>query len=153
MRTEVRTYEVGAARVSVINVGELSASLEQWITTMPEEATPEEQAAFTEQLLIPMQCIHIAIDGRSVLVDVSSYDSIPTSIYAVADYQPPDPLIDQLAAIGVPPEAVTDVVITHAHFDHYNGTTVASGDEYLAGVPQCPPLCRTRRHGVGGDAD
>jgi glyoxylase-like metal-dependent hydrolase (beta-lactamase superfamily II) len=143
MRTEGHAFQVGAARIQVFNAGDLGARLEQWISTVPdEEKTAEERAAFQVPLQVPMQCVHIALEGRSVLVDAASYDAIPGGEYAIPGYRPPDPLVAQLAASGVPAESIDAVLITHLHFDHYNGTTVDRAGTLVPTYPRA-------RHYIG----
>jgi glyoxylase-like metal-dependent hydrolase (beta-lactamase superfamily II) len=59
--------------------------------------------------------------GRTVLVDAGAgggYTDKNNEIYAFEGH---DDLSGSLRAAGVPPEDVTDVVITHLHFDHGAG--------------------------------
>ena len=70
--------------------------------------------------------------GRVVLVDVGAFGVRK-------------PLARQLAARGVRPEDVTDVVLTHAHYDHavnftlFPEATVWIGDAELAWAAAAPP--------------
>jgi glyoxylase-like metal-dependent hydrolase (beta-lactamase superfamily II) len=41
--------------------------------------------------------------------------------YIPENYTPPPGLVEQLAEVGVDPDSVTHVIITHAHYDHYAG--------------------------------
>jgi len=53
------------------------------------------------------------ISGRTVLVDTGSGDLFPKGLGGK--------LLESLAAAGVRPEEITDVLITHAHGDHMGG--------------------------------
>jgi N-acyl homoserine lactone hydrolase len=70
--------------------------------------------------------------GRTVLVDVGAFGVRK-------------PLARQLAARGVRPEDVTDVVLTHAHYDHavnftlFPKATVWIGDDELRWAAAAPP--------------
>lgn len=44
-------------------------------------------------------------------------------------------LLDSLAALGVQPEEVTDVLLTHLHFDHAGGVTRREGDRIVPTFP------------------
>ena len=57
-------------------------------------------------------------NGRIVLVDSGFHRQALVDRWKVRDFQRPS---DALAAAGVKPEEVTDVVITHAHWDHAGG--------------------------------
>jgi glyoxylase-like metal-dependent hydrolase (beta-lactamase superfamily II) len=56
-------------------------------------------------------------DGRTVLVDAGFYRP-PYLGGKVADYTRPD---RALKPLGITPEQVTDVVVTHMHWDHVDG--------------------------------
>ncbi len=40
----------------------------------------------------------------------------------------PSPVVKQLAALGFSPEDVTDIILTHLHYDHAGGLTCLDGD-------------------------
>ncbi|MEO6063368.1 MAG: MBL fold metallo-hydrolase [Thermoflexales bacterium] len=122
-----RSLSLGAATITIINVGDMTEFLKDWII-LPESDRPADYARVFEQPMhVPIQCVHIALNGRSILVDAGKFD--PPG----APVRPR--LTDGLAAIGVNPEDITDVVVTHAHWDHYNATTALSDGEY---APQFP---------------
>jgi glyoxylase-like metal-dependent hydrolase (beta-lactamase superfamily II) len=77
------------------------------------------------------------LPGASVLVDAGDYalSAPPDSPYLPSNYQPPPDLKAQLLEIGVRPEDVTHLVITHAHFDHYNGVTTELDGRYAPCFP------------------
>ena len=58
-------------------------------------------------------------DGRTVVVDSGFYrPKLLEQWKSIADYARPDKAIERL---GIKPEDVTDVVITHMHWDHADG--------------------------------
>ncbi len=70
--------------------------------------------------------------GRTLLVDTGlghKSDAKFESIYGV-DHQH-STLVGSLAALGVTPGEVTDVILTHLHFDHAGGATVRHADGSL----------------------
>ena len=56
--------------------------------------------------------------GRTVLVDAGFYRPRTMKRTDVADYTRPD---QTLARLGIKPEEVTDVIISHMHWDHAEG--------------------------------
>src|SRR6266567_2397666 len=48
---------------------------------------------------------------------------------------PPD-LLTQLLERGIRPRDITHLVITHAHFDHYAGTTLERDGRYVPSFPR-----------------
>ena len=57
-------------------------------------------------------------DGRRVLVDSGFYRQKFVDQWKVQDFRSP---ADAVAAAGVKPEEVTDIIISHAHWDHVDG--------------------------------
>ncbi|HYN87694.1 MAG TPA: MBL fold metallo-hydrolase [Ardenticatenaceae bacterium] len=136
MAEHIHTFRLGAATVSVINLGTLRVNLAEWLR-LPESAWPPRHAADLRQPLhVPMQAIHIALGDASILVDPCDVQSIAESSFAPPDYQPPPDLLHQLARLGAPPEEITHVVITHAHFDHYSGITIWDGSARRPAFPR-----------------
>lgn len=143
----MRRYRLGAATVTLVNLGDLQTSLAGWFGAPRGSAAARYARDFAAPVHLPIVCAHIAIGSRSLLVDAGLYDDIPHSEYAMpGTYQPPPPLVEQLARIDVRPEEITDVAITHRHFDHLSATTYRDGSgEY---VPRFP-----RAHHYLGRAD
>jgi glyoxylase-like metal-dependent hydrolase (beta-lactamase superfamily II) len=56
--------------------------------------------------------------GRRVLVDAGFYRQKFLDAWKIADYAKPS---EALAGFGVPPDSVTDVIISHVHWDHLDG--------------------------------
>lgn len=57
-------------------------------------------------------------DNRNVLVDAGFYREPLVSRWKPADYRTP---AEAVAAAGVKPEDITDIVVTHVHWDHLDG--------------------------------
>ncbi len=57
-------------------------------------------------------------EGRVVLVDTGFFRESWLDRYTFLDYRRPD---EALAALSIAPGEVTDVVVTHAHWDHMGG--------------------------------
>jgi glyoxylase-like metal-dependent hydrolase (beta-lactamase superfamily II) len=57
-------------------------------------------------------------EGRNVLVDAGFYRDKFFKNWTVRDYRRPS---DAVAGVGVGPEDVSDLIITHAHWDHMDG--------------------------------
>jgi glyoxylase-like metal-dependent hydrolase (beta-lactamase superfamily II) len=74
---------------------------------------------------LELRVLYAEGDGRRILVDTGTghlWNSKEVSIYQVsADNEPP--VVKALRDIGVDPETITDVILTHLHFDHAGGVT------------------------------
>jgi glyoxylase-like metal-dependent hydrolase (beta-lactamase superfamily II) len=82
-----------------------------------------------------MRCLLLVGHGRRVLVDVGlgdKFDAKLRDIYRVED----GPRLEaSLEAVGVGPADVTDVVLTHLHFDHAGGSTARDGSRLVPRLP------------------
>jgi glyoxylase-like metal-dependent hydrolase (beta-lactamase superfamily II) len=85
-----------------------------------------------------MRCLLLEGTDRVILVDVGIGDTFAGTkyeeIYAVDhDYATLD---ESLAERGFDRADVTDVILTHLHFDHCGGSTVRSGDGHDVAFPE-----------------
>ena len=81
---------------------------------------------------LAMRCLLLRGHGRTILVDAGLGDKADAKfrdIYGV-DHDHSD-LLRSLAALGVAPGDVTDVVLTHLHFDHAGGVSRRGADGAL----------------------
>ena len=87
---------------------------------------------------LAMRCLLLRGHGRVILVDTGlghKADAKFESIYGV-DHEH-STLLGSLAALGVAPTDVTDVILTHLHFDHVGGaTTRQPGGEITLTFPE-----------------
>jgi glyoxylase-like metal-dependent hydrolase (beta-lactamase superfamily II) len=123
----VSSRRVGDAVVTAINEGsvlwapELTAPEEQWRGAV-QDADAEGRIAADHH------AFHIRVGYASVLVDVGLQDpGTPWSDRWLAEWpgaRRTPGLVAGLAVIGVQPEDVTHIAITHAHYDHIQGLTV-----------------------------
>lgn len=85
---------------------------------------------------LAMRCLLLTSADRTILVDVGiggKFDSKFADIYGVDSTD--STLRDALASAGVQPEDVTDVVLTHLHFDHCGGATSWNGSDLVPTFP------------------
>ena len=145
-----KRFDVGKAKISVFNTGDLALRPSEILSVPESEWRPLYGDAFDEPHLEPCQGFHIEVSGASIVVDPNEYDvsSPPGSPYRPANYSPPWRLVPQLRDAGISPEAVTHVIITHAHLDHYSGTTFVDREGHH--VPTFP---RARYYLGRGDWD
>lgn len=85
-----------------------------------------------------MRCLLAEGDGRVVLIDTGIGDVFAGTKYAdiyAIDADAPT-LLESLHAIGIGANDVTDVVLTHLHFDHCGGSTRREGDRRVPTFPE-----------------
>lgn len=96
-----------------------------WEKTNP----PDEK----NRIRLALRTLLIRGQGRTVIVDTGIGDKMSAKhreMYAID--QSTGPLARRLADQGVAADDVTDVVLTHLHFDHAGGATVQRADGSLA---------------------
>lgn len=89
------------------------------------------------RIAMATRCLYLEFGERKVLVDAGMGDKWSekeVGIYAIQ--HPQGSLRSQLSSQGVNPDEITDVVITHLHFDHVGGLTVAGPEGLLPTFPQ-----------------
>jgi glyoxylase-like metal-dependent hydrolase (beta-lactamase superfamily II) len=146
MAEYVSTRRIGDARVTVIR-----DAADLWIPDwqVPEDewrqAMPEADAA--GEMSFDMNVFHVALGSASVLVDLGFGDAPGRYMKRIPYWRSPS-IVDGLAAVGVRPEDVTHVVITHAHGDHILGSTVG-GDAAVARFPRARHLIQKTERASG----
>jgi glyoxylase-like metal-dependent hydrolase (beta-lactamase superfamily II) len=133
----VDSRQVGDARVTIISDGvlhwapQLQAPEAEWRRAMPE-------ADASGTVTFPMNLAHVAIGGASILIDLGLDEPSPASHWPASDRSPG--LIAGLAEVGVRPEDVTQVLLTHPHGDHVAGGTVERKGRRVARFPNARHL-------------
>lgn len=133
----MQQFNIGDTRLSVINLGNLFFSLKDLMSLPESEWRARYGGLFEVKRSYPSQSILVMTGNLIVLVDPGDYAkfAVEGPQYIDPNYNPPPGLVAQLAGIGVAPEKVTHVVITHAHYDHYAGITAVSKTEAVPIFP------------------
>ena len=86
-------------------------------------------------------CLLIEVGGRRVLVETGNGDKFPPKLKDIYGIDHDRSVVAALGELGVEPDSIDVVVLTHLHFDHVGGATrrTASGVE---------PVFRRARHVV-----
>jgi len=74
---------------------------------------------------IEMVCRSLVIRGkeRVILVDAGIGDKLPQKMRRIYDIEETGSFVSRLADAGVSPDEITDVILSHLHFDHTGGAT------------------------------
>ena len=81
---------------------------------------------------LAMRCLLLRGHGRTILVDTGLGDKTDAKFDRIYAVDRTHTLLGSLQALGVDPEDVTDVLLTHLHFDHGGGATKRQPDGSLA---------------------
>jgi glyoxylase-like metal-dependent hydrolase (beta-lactamase superfamily II) len=99
-----------------------------WSRTNP----PDER----NRIRLAMRCLLASGHGRHVLVDVGLGDKFSDKLRDIYRVEPEPTLAGSLASLGLAPGDVTDVVLTHLHFDHAGGATVRAPEGLRPALPR-----------------
>jgi glyoxylase-like metal-dependent hydrolase (beta-lactamase superfamily II) len=83
------------------------------------------------------RCLLLRGNGRVILVDDgngSKFTDKLKDIYRLDNSQ--DDLIKSLSRYGLKPDDITDVILTHLHFDHAGGSTIRRNGEVVPTFPR-----------------
>lgn len=73
--------------------------------------------------------------GKTILVDAGCGHGYGEKITKIYGFESNYPMAESLAAFDVTPQEVTDVLVTHLHFDHGGGLANPDGDEWRLTFP------------------
>jgi glyoxylase-like metal-dependent hydrolase (beta-lactamase superfamily II) len=135
MSDSIKTLPIGKVAVSIINVGDIVAPLTTWMDPPAGGWPPDIAPVVTERQRFAHNCIYARVGSLSLLVDSPRFDYAPDSPELPPHYTPPPDLFAALASLGVAPEAITHIVITHVHWDHINGLSVSRAGAYVPAFP------------------
>ena len=88
-----------------------------WQRTNPPDAA--------NRIRLATRCLYLEHDTRRILIDAGmgqKWSEKESGIYAL-EHGEVGGIRAKLSAMGVDPDAITDVVLTHLHFDHAGGLT------------------------------
>ena len=75
-----------------------------------------------------VNCLLIEGNGKRVLVDAGSGTKNEPKFRDIYAIERPESLLEELALLGVAPEGIDTVALTHLHFDHCGGGTTRDPD-------------------------
>ncbi len=93
-----------------------------------------------------LRCLLIQTDGRNILVDTGIGDKQGEKFRAHFHPHGDTTLLGELARLGLQPEDITDVLLTHLHFDHCGGATQYDNNGQIAPTFPNARYWTTQRH-------
>jgi len=115
VRKALADSSAGAIQMFALRVGTSPQAPRDYFIADPELA---------ERIQVAFSFWALKTGDRLILIDCGFVDPRRAERWGIADRMSPDRL---LAEAGLPPEAVTDVVITHRHWDHIGGLGLFPG--------------------------
>jgi glyoxylase-like metal-dependent hydrolase (beta-lactamase superfamily II) len=124
--------EIGSVRVHLLNDGFFAMDGGTMFGVVPKRLWSRRVPADPENR-IPMS-LHcpLAVDGRDViLVDTGLGERLSEREQATYKVDRRGGLSARLEEIGLAPEDVTHVILTHLHFDHFGGVVARDGPQHF----------------------
>jgi len=78
-----------------------------------------------------MRCMLVETDGRLILIDTGIGDKQDEKFFGHYYLHGNASLLASIKAKGYSPEDITDVFLTHMHFDHVGGAVKRAGDQLI----------------------
>ena len=102
-------------------------------TLWARQHAPDER----NRIRLAMRCLLLEGHGRRVLVDVRAGDKLSAKLKDIYRIEAAgDTLESSLSALGLGVDDVTDVILTHLHFDHAGGSTGSRGGTLAPRLPR-----------------
>lgn len=136
------TLTLGPWKISTIESGFLWLDGGSMFGSVPKpiwsRAHPADER---NRIRLAMRCLLLEGEGRRILVDDGVGDKLTPKLQDIYRVERDSHSIERsLAALGIGMEDITDVLLTHLHFDHAGGSTT------LAGGALRPAFPRARYH-------
>lgn len=82
-----------------------------------------------------MRCLLVEIEDRKILIDTGIGNKQSEKFYGHYDLNGEDSLMGSLSSHGISADQITDVLLTHLHFDHCGGAIIRDTESL---IPQFP---------------
>ena len=125
---------IGNYTITAIETGDFGLDGGAMFGVVPKNLWSKVYNPGDEQNRIPMsaRCLLVTSPDRTILVDTGCGTKLSEKLQSIykLDYSR-NTLLHSLANHGVKPEDVTDVILTHLHFDHAGGATHLENGEAI----------------------
>jgi glyoxylase-like metal-dependent hydrolase (beta-lactamase superfamily II) len=87
------------------------------------------------RIAMVMRLLVIRGHGKTAIVDVGCGQGYGDKLSRIYAFEHNDPMEESLASLGLAIDDVTDVILTHLHFDHGGGVAYPDGDTWRLTFP------------------
>ena len=135
---QLTTMRIGNYEVHPVETGRFALDGGAMFGVVPkplwEKTNPPDEK---NRISLAARALLLQGEGRTVLVDTGNggkFSEKLKSIYRIENGT--SDIVSSLARYGVTPEGVTDVILTHLHFDHAGGATTLLNGEAVPAFPR-----------------
>ncbi|HED07917.1 MAG TPA: MBL fold metallo-hydrolase [Ignavibacteria bacterium] len=129
--------KIGTYNIRVINSGYFALDGGAMFGIIPKplwnKNNPSDEA---NRIKLATRLLLLESDNKKILIDTGmgdKWDAKSKGIYAID--QTESSLLKSLLSVNIKPEDITDVILTHLHFDHAGGTTILKDNKLLPTFP------------------
>jgi len=137
-RPKANTFRIGDSKVSVFNIGDFAMGLTDVFGKDVDLTRYFDSTRIANPSFYPNNTVLIETPGTRLLVDPGDRERL-LSVYGFqppAAQPPPPSLVEQLKEVGVNPQDIDRVVVTHLHYDHFAGLTRKEGGDTVPSFPK-----------------
>ncbi len=139
--------KIGKYKLSVIETGTIGLDGGAMFGVVPkvlwQRSNPADEM---NRVTLAARNLLLESDNRKILIDTgigTSWDEKFMKIYSVD--QTKNSLFDSLKQKNVDPSDITDVILTHLHFDHVGGAVIFDEDKALPAFPNAKYFVRKKQ--------
>ncbi|MCU7497301.1 MAG: MBL fold metallo-hydrolase [Ignavibacteria bacterium] len=129
--------KIGKYKLEILEAGSFALDGGAMFGIIPkplwEKSNPADEK---NRIRLNTRCLLLTSDDKKVLVDTGMGDKWDEKSHSIYEIKSPSGTIAALlSAKGVYPEEITDVILTHCHFDHAGGATSYDDGKLLPAFP------------------
>jgi glyoxylase-like metal-dependent hydrolase (beta-lactamase superfamily II) len=114
--------KAGKYKVKIVNAGYLAMDGGSAFGIIPKALWERKvQCDEKNRLLMALNCLLLISDDRKILVDTGIGNGLSDKLRKIYNINDQTNLESSLTRLGIKPAEITDVLITHLHFDHAGG--------------------------------
>ncbi len=130
--------KIGKYNISLIQTGTFGLDGGAMFGIIPKPLWDKTNPADDKnRITLKAQCLLLKSDNKVILVDTGMggyWDDKFTKIYSVN--QSSDTLVSSLKKNNLTPSDITDVILTHLHFDHTGGSVIFENEKWVPAFPR-----------------
>ena len=132
------SLDLGRWRAHLIETGTLALDGGSMFGSVPKGLWSKLQPPDDRnRITLAMRCLLLEGEGRRILVDDGIGEKFPPKLVDIYRVDQDSNSLDRsFAAHGLSAADITDVVLTHLHFDHAGGSTRVEGERLVPSFPQ-----------------
>ncbi len=125
---------IGKFTISLLETGTFGLDGGAMFGVVPKNLWSSKYSVPDDQNRIPMRSRSLLIQfcSKNILIDTGNGNKFSSKLQSIYDINTTDESLEvSLKKVGLDPSDVTDVLLTHLHFDHAGGSTIYENDKLI----------------------